>query len=236
MHLFFDENFSDKNPFLNQEESKHCIRVLRHTNGDHITVLNGNGSVYNAKITDANPKSCKLSIVDFKIEEKRIFNLHIAVAPTKNIDRFEWFLEKATEIGIDQITPIICDHSERKVIKPERLEKILVSATKQSLKSYKPILNPLTDFNSFIKQYNHSSINKFIAHCYDSPKNLLKKCYSQNSNAMVLIGPEGDFSENEVALAINNNYNAISLGKSRLRTETAALMACATMNLINLQD
>ncbi len=236
MHLFFDESFSDKNPILNQEESKHCVRVLRHVNGDRVTILNGSGSVFTAEIIDANPKSCKFEIVDHKIDSTREFNLHIAVAPTKNIDRLEWFMEKATEIGIEQITPIICDHSERKVIKPERLEKVLISATKQSLKSYKPILNPLIDFNSFIQQHNNLLVDKFIAHCYDSPKSLLKNCYTPNANSIILIGPEGDFSEKEVALALNNNFKEISLGKSRLRTETAALMACATVNLINLKD
>ncbi len=236
MHLFFDENFSDNNPVLNQDESKHCVRVLRHTTGDTISILNGKGSVYAAEINDANPKSCKLSIVDHKIEERRPFNLHIAVAPTKNIDRLEWFLEKATEIGIEQITPLICDHSERKVIKPERLEKVLIAATKQSLKAYKPTLNPLTKFDTFIKNQKITDTDKFIAHCYDSPKTLLKECYSQNSNSIILIGPEGDFSEREVKEAINNNFKEISLGKSRLRTETAALMACATVNLINLID
>ncbi|MCW3788652.1 16S rRNA (uracil(1498)-N(3))-methyltransferase [Plebeiibacterium sediminum] len=236
MQLFFDDKFSAENPILNTEESKHCVRVLRHTNGDEISILNGSGTIFTAKITDANPKACKLDIIDAKIDKERSFSIHMVVAPTKNIDRFEWFLEKATEIGVEQITPIICDHSERKVIKPERLEKVLISATKQSLKSYKPVLNPLVKFKDFIKDQENSSDNKFIAHCYDSSKTLLKECYKQNTDAIILIGPEGDFSEEEVKLATANNFQAISLGKARLRTETAALMACATVNFINLTD
>ncbi len=236
MQLFFDVNFSAENPILNTEESKHCVRVLRHTIGDEISILNGSGAIFTAKIIDANPKACKLSIIDSKIDEERPFNIHMVVAPTKNIDRFEWFLEKATEIGIEQITPIICDHSERKVIKPERLEKVLISATKQSLKSFKPVLNPLIKFKEFIKDQQNTSYNKFIAHCYDTNKTLLKECYKENTNAIILIGPEGDFSEEEVKLATANNFHEISLGKARLRTETAALMACATVNFINLKD
>ncbi|MCW3806237.1 16S rRNA (uracil(1498)-N(3))-methyltransferase [Plebeiibacterium marinum] len=236
MQLFFDTDFSAKQPTLNLEESKHCIKVLRHRNGDEISVLNGNGTIYTATITDANPKACRLEITEEKTEEKRPFRIHMAVAPTKNIDRFEWFLEKATEIGIEEITPIICDHSERKVIKPERLNKILVSATKQSLKHYLPQLNAVTSFKDFISNNKNTNSNKYIAHCQNHPKTLLKNSYKNNEDVLILIGPEGDFSIEEIKEATENNFNEISLGKARLRTETAALMACATINFINLTD
>ncbi len=236
MQLFFDVNFSADNPVLSPDESKHCVRVLRHKKGDIVSILDGCGSIYTAKITDANPKLCKVSILDCKIDDQREFGIHMAVAPTKNIDRFEWFLEKATEIGIEEITPIICDHSERKIIKPERLEKVLISATKQSLKSYKPTLNSLTDFKSFIKNCHNTKTPKYIAHCFDTAKSLFKDCYVKNTDAIILIGPEGDFSEKEVEIAVENNFKEISLGKARLRTETAALIGCATVNFINLTD
>jgi 16S rRNA (uracil1498-N3)-methyltransferase len=235
MQLFFDPEFSPANTVLNAEESKHCIRVLRHVNGDEITILNGHGTLFTAQIIDANPKACKLEILNQTMENERPFCLHMVVAPTKNIDRFEWFLEKATEIGIEQITPIICEHSERKIIKPERLEKVIIAATKQSLKSYKPILNPIISFKDFIANDN-SNTHKFIAHCYNTPKELLKDSYSTNTNVTILIGPEGDFSEEEVKRAMENGFIPVSLGKSRLRTETAAIMGCATINLINQID
>ncbi len=232
MQLFYDPDFHLNNFTLNAVESKHCIKVLRHSKGDKISVLNGNGSIYSAEITDANPKACKLAIIKEIKEERRNYSLHIAVAPTKNIDRFEWFLEKSTEIGIEQITPIICEHSERKVIKPERLEKIITAATKQSLKAYRPILNPVICYSDFIEK-EFTDDNKYIAHCSDSPKELLNICYQPNTNALILIGPEGDFSLSEIEKALKKDYVAISLGKARLRTETAAIMGCATFNIMN---
>ncbi len=232
MQLFFDPYFKQNNFSLNTEESKHCIKVLRHKTGDSIHILDGKGTIYKGIIRDANAKACQIEITEEIYEEKRPFQLKMAVAPTKNMDRFEWFLEKATEIGINEITPIICDHSERKIIKPERLEKIIVSATKQSLKSYKPILNPLIKFQDLIQQIPQDTPS-FIAHCYPSEKELLKTAYSQQNNVWILIGPEGDFSEDEVKHALKNNLKAISLGKERLRTETAAIVACTTINIIN---
>ncbi len=234
MYIFYEPNFSSNGNILSQEESKHCIRVLRHQNGDTITVMDGKGYSYSAKIVDANPKKCVLEIVETIFYEPRPFSLHMAVAPTKNIDRYEWFLEKATEVGIEEITPILCEHSERKVIKPERLEKILVSAAKQSLKYYIPKLNPITTIKDFIN--SNTSENTFIAHCENTTKKLLKDIYTPNSNSIILIGPEGDFSLSEISLAVENNYKAISLGKERLRTETAALMGCAVVNIINQTD
>ncbi|HKI89115.1 MAG TPA: 16S rRNA (uracil(1498)-N(3))-methyltransferase [Draconibacterium sp.] len=232
MQLFYVPTISGAEVVLNETESKHVVRVLRLTEGTTVELVDGKGGFYAAEITDANPKKCKLNIT--KIEKefgKKDFRLHMAVAPTKNIDRFEWFLEKATEIGVDEITPLLCDHSERKVIKYDRLEKILVSAMKQSLKAYLPRLNELTPFNDFIAKANHQY--KFIAHCYEGKKPHLKDLIAAHSDTLVLIGPEGDFSLEEVELAKTNGFMEVSLGNARLRTETAAVVACHIVNLAN---
>lgn len=232
MHLFYTPDISQQTYTLNEIESKHCIKVLRLNTDDQIELIDGKGNFYQAKITDPNPKKCTVEIINtIKEFGKRNHYLHIAIAPTKNIDRFEWFLEKATEIGIDEITPILCDHSERKVIKPDRLEKIIVSAVKQSIKAYKPKLNDLTKLSDLLNQDFNGA--KYIAHCEDYEKQALKLKYKANTNALILIGPEGDFSSNEIELAKQNNYLEISLGKSRLRTETAGVVACHTINLLN---
>jgi 16S rRNA (uracil1498-N3)-methyltransferase len=163
--------------------------------------------------------------------EKLYFSPHIAIAPTKNIERLEWFLEKATEIGIKEITPVLCEHSERKIINMERLEKIIVSAMKQSLKTYIPVLNPLTRFTDFVsKPFNGQ---KFIAHCTEGIRSELIHSYVKQSESLILIGPEGDFSPKEIEFAKSNGFIEISLGKSRLRTETAGIVACHTINLLN---
>lgn len=232
MHLFYTPDLDNNLYTLNETESKHCIRVLRLNINDQIQLIDGKGGFFTAKIIDSNPKKCIVEIIDTKTEfGKRNHYLHIAIAPTKNIDRFEWFLEKATEIGIDEITPIICEHSERKSLNPERLEKIIVSAIKQSIKAYKPKLNNLISYVEFISQ--NSDYKKYIAHCEENTKTLLKNDYNKSQNAIVLIGPEGDFSPNEIKLAKQNGFREISLGESRLRTETAGVVACHTINLIN---
>ena len=235
MHLFYESDFLTNGNILSPDESKHCVRVLRHKQGDTISVMNGKGAVCTAAITEADPRKCVLRISETKITQPRPFSIHLAVAPTKNIDRFEWFLEKATEIGIDEITPILCEHSERKVIKTERLEKVIVAAAKQSLKAFMPKLNEAISLKDFLSLPNKPA-SCFIAHCEDTPKELLKTSYKPNSDAMILIGPEGDFSGEEIQMAQEKGCFAISLGKERLRTETAALMACATINLINQPD
>lgn len=232
MHLFYTPDLNDNLYTLNEIESKHCIRVLRLNMDDQIELIDGKGGFFTAKIIDSNPKKCTVEIINTKINYgKRNHYLHIAIAPTKNIDRFEWFLEKATEIGIDEITPILCEHSERKAIKPERLEKIITSAIKQSIKAYKPKLNNLTKYKDFINQ--NSNCVKYIAHCEENKKILLKNNYTKGENTIILIGPEGDFSPEEIKLAKQNNFTEISLGESRLRTETAGVVACHTINLIN---
>ena len=217
---------------LSEEESQHAVRVLRLQSGDELEVVDGAGGYYRAVITNPHPKHCEFQIKETITEYgKRDYRLHIAIAPTKNIERLEWFIEKCTEIGIDEITPVICRFSERKIIKPERLEKIIVSAAKQSLKAYFPILNPMCSFRDFIQQTTVSQ--KFIAHCYEQDKQLLQQVYQKSSDAVILIGPEGDFSPEEVQAAIQHQFQPVSLGSSRLRTETAGVVACHTISLIN---
>lgn len=231
MHVFYTPDIATS-PELPEEEAGHCLRVLRLSIGDEIMLTDGKGCFYKAVISAASGKRCQVKVTE-TIPQEKGWNgwLHIAMAPTKNMDRTEWFAEKATEIGFDELTFLNCRYSERKVIKTERIEKILVSAVKQSLKAAKPVLNEMTDFNSFIT--SDFGGQKFIAHCYEGEKQLLKEVIHPGEDALVLIGPEGDFSEEEVEKAIANGFRPISLGKSRLRTETAALVACHTMNLLN---
>ena len=217
---------------LPEEEAGHCIRVLRLTEGDEILLTDGKGMFYKAAISRAHPKHCEVDILE-SWQQPALWNfqLHIAVAPTKNMDRMEWLAEKATEIGIDAITCLNCRFSERKEVKPARLEKILVSAMKQSQKATLPVLTGMTDFCTFVTQPFDG--RKFIAHCEEGDKKLLKQLYQPGENALVLIGPEGDFSPEEIELALKNGFLPISLGESRLRTETAALVACHTIHVLN---
>ncbi len=232
MQLFYIPNISGSEVILSETESKHAIRVLRLAVNSKVQLIDGSGGFYEAIFSDAHQKRFKLLITNYIEEFNKInFKLHIAIAPTKNIDRFEWFLEKCTEIGIDEITPLLSEHSERKVIKPERLEKILVSAMKQSLKAYLPKLHPITSFEEFI--LNSKFENKYIAHCYEGDKLHLKDSIQKNEDTLILIGPEGDFSNEEVAKAKGNGFEEISLGNARLRTETAGIVACHIVNLVN---
>ena len=231
MHVFYTPDIQSKAE-LPEEEAQHCTRVLRLTTGDEITLTDGKGNFYRAEITTATNKRCLVAIKETIFQEPLCpCHLHIAVAPTKNMDRNEWFAEKATEIGLNELTFLNCRFSERKVIKTERIEKILVSAIKQSLKARIPLLNEMMDFDKFITQDFKGQ--KFIAHCYEGEKPPLKEVLQKGEDALVLIGPEGDFSEEEVSKAIQQGFTPISLGKSRLRTETAALVACHTINLLN---
>jgi 16S rRNA (uracil1498-N3)-methyltransferase len=220
---------------LPEEESQHAVKVLRLQVGDDIAVVDGVGGFYNAKITNPHPKHCGFEIIE-TIEKygKRDYKLHIAIAPTKNIERLEWFFEKATEMGIDEITPIICRFSERKIIKPERLDKIIVSAAKQSVKAYFPKLNPLCTFDELMK--NHQANQKFIAHCYEEDKKLLQTEIKKSSEVLIMIGPEGDFSKEEVQKAMSVGFVPVSLGNSRLRTETAGVVACCTVAVMNAMN
>jgi len=232
MHLFYTPEIADKNSFtLNESESKHAIRVLRLTIGDAIQLIDGKGNFYEAIIVDDNPKKCEVQLVKINKEVITKPNLHIAIAPTKNNERLEWLIEKCTEIGITEITPIICEQSERKHLKTERLYKTAVAAMKQSLKATLPKINELRNYNDLIT--TSFTGKKLIAHCYQQNQKHLKDCCIKGENVLILIGPEGDFSLQEVALAIDNGFEPITLGTSRLRTETAGIVACATFNLIN---
>jgi 16S rRNA (uracil1498-N3)-methyltransferase len=231
MHLFYTPDINSDTYQLNEEESRHCIKVLRLNTGDQVQLIDGVGGFYTAEITSPHPKHTGLKVIQKQTEiSKRNHYLHIAVAPTKNIDRFEWFLEKSTEIGIDEITPIICERSERKDVKIDRLNKIITSAIKQSLKAYHPKLNDPCSLKNFLSLPQGE---KFIAHCIEDDKSALSDKISRNGNYTILIGPEGDFSPQEVAGAISSGYIPITLGTSRLRTETAALEACFEINFLN---
>jgi len=232
MHIFYTPAINSEQYILSEEESKHCSRVLRLKVKDQINLVDGKGGFYLAEIVDDHPKKTVLKVLERKENyNKRNHYLHIAVAPTKNIDRIEWFLEKATEIGVDEITPIICDHSERKEVKTERLEKVVISAMKQSLKAWLPKINPAVSFSKFILAQKNE--NKYIAHCVPTDKNELSANFKKEQSYLVLIGPEGDFSETEINKALENGYLPITLGNSRLRTETAALQACFEINYLN---
>ena len=234
MQLFYtpDIDAASSTYFLNEEESKHSIRVLRLEAGEQVQLIDGKGNLYTAAITDAHPKRTQLQIISVQKEfNKRNHYLHIAVAPTKNIERLEWFLEKATEIGIDEISLIISQRSERKEAKVDRLNKIITAAIKQSIKAYHPVLNePVALTKLLAKPFDGQ---KFIAHCEPGDKVGLKDQLKTQGSYLILIGPEGDFTPKEIADAINFDFKAITLGESRLRTETAALEACFEVNFLN---
>ena len=218
------------NPVLPETESQHCVRVLRMQEGDTIHITNGKGLFFKALLSNPHPKHCGIQIIETTEQAPLWKNrIEIAMAPTKNMDRTEWFAEKATEIGIDKISFLKTRFSERKEIKTERISKILVSAMKQSVKATLPELQEMTAFEKFVQQPFQGQ--KFIAHCYQGEKLTLSKAYKKGENALIIIGPEGDFSEEEVALAIANGFHPVSLGESRLRTETAALTACQTIHI-----
>ncbi|MFI3263226.1 MAG: 16S rRNA (uracil(1498)-N(3))-methyltransferase [Rikenellaceae bacterium] len=235
MQLFYAPDLSlSTNYTLSEEESKHCIKVLRKKCGDFIHLIDGVGGMYKCEIVQDFPKQCIVTVVETINDfEKRDYTLHLAVAPTKSIDRFEWFLEKATEIGIDAITPIECEHSERKIIKIERSEKVILSAIKQSLKAYYPKFSELTKFKTFINS-DFQGKDLYIAHCEPSQNKLpLKEVLVKGSDSVILIGPEGDFSVEEIELAKSKGFKEISLGESRLRTETAGVVAVSMVSFIN---
>jgi len=233
MHIFYTPDITQPTYTLNEEESKHCIRVLRLPLGSVIYLVDGKGGFYTAEIISDNPKKVSLSILKVETEfGKRNHYLHIAVAPTKNIDRLEWFLEKATELGIDEITPIISDRSERRIVKEDRLSKVITSAVKQSIKAYHPKLNDAISYDAFLKLPFDG--DKLIAHCIDHEgKEYISNLIKPHGKYLILIGPEGDFTPEEVDSALNKGYKALTLGNNRLRTETAALSACFEINYLN---
>jgi 16S rRNA (uracil1498-N3)-methyltransferase len=234
MQLFYTPDIEPSHPqyFLSEEESKHAIRVLRLAIGDEVQLIDGRGGLYFAQIKDPHPKRTILQITSVTQNyNKRNHYLHIAIAPTKNIERLEWFLEKATEIGIDEISLIICQRSERKEAKIDRLNKIITSAIKQSIKAYHPVLNEPEPLAKLLSRTLDGQ--KFIAHCDAGEKVNLKDVIIPQGKYLVLIGPEGDFTPKEIDEALNNDFKAITLGESRLRTETAALEACFEINFLN---
>jgi len=233
MQLFYNPDLDNSATqfTFKQDESKHITKVLRKKEGDIVHITNGKGYFFEAKIITADPKKCKAQIVDRDKKHQTKHWLHMVVAPTKINDRFEWFLEKATEIGVHEITPIICEHSERKKIKLERLKKVIRSGMKQSLRSFLPKLNAPISFKEFMKAEREGLL--FIAHCQDEEKLDLKRRVAPDKDLTILIGPEGDFSNTEIQMAYDQGFLPISLGNSRLRTETAAIVACTTVAMIN---
>ncbi|MDR3267996.1 MAG: 16S rRNA (uracil(1498)-N(3))-methyltransferase [Tannerella sp.] len=232
MLLFYAPDIAD-HPALPEEEARHALRVLRLNEGDEITLTDGKGDFYRATIADAHPKHCEVTLVErWRPALLWSYRLHVAVAPPKNTDRMEWFVEKATEIGINAITCLNCRFSERREIKTARLEKTMISALKQSQQATLPALTGMTDFRAFVKQPFDG--RKYIAHCEtDADRKLLKQTYHAGENALILVGPEGDFSPEEITLALQSGFMPVSLGPNRLRTETAALVACHTIHVIN---
>lgn len=233
MNLFYTPNITPATSFvLDETESKHAIKVLRLNAGDPIHLVDGKGNFYRAEIIDTHPKKCEVKILEQKTTPTIQPEIHIAIAPTKNTDRMEWFVEKTTEIGVTEITPIICAHSERKVLKLDRIHKRAIAAMKQSLKAHLPKLNEPTPFKEWICSVDFKG-EKLIAHCYEQDQLLLKDIHQKGKNCLILIGPEGDFSAEELKMALKNGFIPVSLGKSRLRTETAGIVACNTLNLLN---
>lgn len=231
MQIFYTPDIHGIEHVFSEDESKHAVRVLRLDVNDTINLIDGKGTMMEAVITDAHPKRCRVLVKNVITEfEKRPYQLHLAIAPLKNPDRFEWFLEKATEIGVDKITPLLCHHSEKKSVNMERCNRIIESAMKQSVKAYHPHMLPLTRFEEILK--SGANAQKLIATCEGTRKRI-NECYKAGENALVLIGPEGDFSEEEVKLALNAGFTPVSLGSSRLRTETAGIVACQSINFVN---
>jgi 16S rRNA (uracil1498-N3)-methyltransferase len=234
MHIFYSPEAKTDFFFFDADESRHCVKVLRLKAGSRINVVDGKGGWYECELVDENHKKTWLKTLHYSSGYKKTdFNIHIAIAPTKNMDRLETFCEKATEIGIDSITFFISEHSERKIVKPERIQRILISAMKQSQKAYLPTLNPVTSFNELIK--NNLEKHKYIAHCTEDSVNYLPDIYEAGQDVFVLIGPEGDFSSEEIREAHRAGFTSVSLGESRLRTETAGIVACQMLNHINFK-
>lgn len=237
MQLFYHPDIlkTSKEISFSKEESRHIVRVLRKKEGDTLYITDGKGYLFTSEILRAYDKKCLVKVTDIQKKPKHWnYYLHIAIAPTKNNDRYEWFLEKATEIGIDEITPVFCEHSERRQIKSDRMEKVILSAMKQSLKYNLPVFNEAVKFKDFINKKDWDL--GLIAHCEDGQKNVLGSFLPFRKKIMILIGPEGDFSVSEIELATENGIKPVSLGDSRLRTETAGIVACHTVSILNEPD
>ena len=233
MQLFFNEELdkNSKNFTFDSGESKHIVKVLRGKVNDQLKITNGKGLFFTARITTSDPKSCSVEIIKVKKDYPKKHWLHMAVAPTKMNDRYEWFLEKATEIGVHEITPIICKRSERKVVKLDRYKKVVQAAMKQSFQSYLPKINEPVSLTEFLEESRKGLL--FMAHCEDSERFELKRSVAPDNPVTILIGPEGDFTPSEIKNAAKRGYLSVSMGDNRLRTETAAIVACTTVALIN---
>ena len=232
MHIFYTPHIEGNLVKLDEKESRHSVKVLRIKQGSRVYLVDGQGGFYEGAVVDADPKGCAVKVEQkYDDFEQRSYFLHLAVAPTKQIDRFEWMLEKAVEIGVDEITPFTGFHSERRKLKYERLERIIISAMKQSLKAYKPRLNPLVTFQEMLEKAREEY--RFIPHCRNFERQKMNNLYVAGKSVFIAIGPEGDFSEQEVATALERNFQSVSLGSSRLRTETAGVAACHTVYLAN---
>lgn len=229
MRVFYDPNIKSDAQLhtMIEDESKHIVRVLRMTEGNQLELVNGRGESFICTIVDAHPKRCQLSVESFTKNEAPDYDIHIAIGPTKQVDRMEWFIEKATEIGVTEITLISCKNQERSKIKIERLKKRAISALKQSHRLFMPKINELTDVKTFIKE----NPNGLIAHCYEEPKELFEESF-QSKKCPILIGPEGDFTKEEIDFALQNGFKTITLGQNRLRTETAGLYVCMRAKLL----
>lgn len=237
MQLFYDSEITPPEYVLGEEESKHCIRVLRLGEGDRLHITDGRGNLHTCQIVEPDARRCRVRIVETASEyEKMPYRLIMAVAPTKNIDRFEWFLEKATEIGVSEIIPVECDRSERRTIKTERENKVITAAVKQSLKAYHPLLHELTPFSKAVAMPFEG--RRFIAHCQASEgeKIYLPRTLAAGQDAMIFIGPEGDFSPAEIASAVAAGFTEITLGHQRFRTETAAVAAVTMAAVANAKQ
>ena len=234
MQVFYSPEIFDGNFFLNKTESQHCIKVLRLRKYDIINLIDGRGGLYEARIISENPDRCEVQVIkQVKNHNKRKFNLHIAISLTKSTDRFEWFIEKATEIGIDEITPLICTRSERRIIKMDRLQKIIISSMKQAIVTTTPRLNEIKTFSEFISDSRRTKFHKYICHCSEGNRQKLKEIYHPGSNVIAVIGPEGDFTPEEIKLAKKNKFQSVLLGNNRLRTETAGIAICQILNFLN---
>lgn len=232
MQVFYSLHIEGDTHVLDQEESHHCVRVLRLRAGDMLYLTNGRGLWCTARVQEAHPRATRLGIESRQESYgRRPLGLHVAIAPTRQIDRFEWFLEKATECGVDEITPVFCQQSERRIIKPSRWHKLMVSAMKQSMRAYLPRLNPAVEFQDFLER--ELPAQAYIAHCGKGKRSSLQASCQPGQDVVFLVGPEGDFSAGEVAAATARGFEPISLGTHRLRTETAALALCVQANTLN---
>jgi 16S rRNA (uracil1498-N3)-methyltransferase len=234
MEIFYAPGIKGNTFMLDEKESKHCIRVLRMTKGTPVRLIDGKGNLYEGFISDPDQKKCMVTVSEVKPDyEKRSYRLHIAISPLKNPLRFEWFIEKSVEIGVDLITPLVCKKSEKQSVRHERTDNIIVSAMKQSLKALKPVLNEPVTFDRFIAQPEAGI--RMIAHCRSSLNRIkISEVCRKDDDALIMIGPEGDFSDEEISDAVNAGFIPVHLGMSRLRTETAGIAACHSVYFINL--